>query len=62
MYSIVVPIYNEAGSVAELHRRIIAVFETLHEPFEVIFVNDGSTDDTTTQLQSVQPLTIITVR
>ncbi len=62
MYSIVVPIYNEAGSVSELHRRIVAVFETLHEPFEVIFVNDGSTDDTAKQLQTLRPLTIITFR
>lgn len=54
--------YNEAGSVSELHRRIVAVFETLHEPFEVIFVNDGSMDDTAQQLQTLRPLTIITFR
>ena len=51
--SVVVPVYNEAGNVAPLFTEIHAVMSTLHRPFEVIFVNDGSTDATLAQLRQV---------
>jgi len=44
IFSIVAPIYNEAGNIPELHRRISAVMETVGEPWELVMVNDGSTD------------------
>lgn len=44
LISIVAPIYNEAGNIRELHRRISSVMETTAEPWELILVNDGSTD------------------
>ncbi len=44
--SIVVTLYDEAASLAELHRRTIASLEGLGRPFEVIYVDDGSTDGT----------------
>lgn len=44
MISIVCPVYNEAGSLEELHSRIASVMDGINEPFELIFVNDGSTD------------------
>jgi polyisoprenyl-phosphate glycosyltransferase len=43
-YSIVVPVFNEAESLPELHRRLSLVMEKLGEPWELILVNDGSTD------------------
>ena len=43
-YSVVVPFYNEADSIEELHRRIVAVMDTLGKPYEMIFVDDGSRD------------------
>jgi glycosyltransferase involved in cell wall biosynthesis len=45
-YSVVVPFYEEADSVEELYRRIVAVMDGLGRPYEMIFVDDGSTDDT----------------
>ena len=42
--SVVVPVYNEAASLRELHQRLRAVLEGLGESFEVIYVDDGSTD------------------
>ncbi|MBN1481691.1 glycosyltransferase [candidate division KSB1 bacterium] len=42
--SIVVPLLNEAGSVLELYEGIKAVLQDLGKDFEVIFVDDGSTD------------------
>ncbi len=44
MLSIVVPVYNEFESLAELHRQIGAVATRSGLEIEVIFVDDGSTD------------------
>jgi undecaprenyl-phosphate 4-deoxy-4-formamido-L-arabinose transferase len=49
--SIVVTLYNEAGSVAELYRRAVAVLEPGPRTFELIFVDDGSTDGTFAALE-----------
>jgi glycosyltransferase involved in cell wall biosynthesis len=42
--SIVVPVYNSAGTLDELHRRLSEVLESLDADFELVFVNDGSAD------------------
>jgi dolichol-phosphate mannosyltransferase len=43
-YSIVVPVYNEAEVLPALYLRLTQVMEGLGEPYEIIFVNDGSHD------------------
>jgi dolichol-phosphate mannosyltransferase len=50
--SIVVPVHNEAGNIASLVDEIAAALKS-HEPFEAIFVNDGSSDDTEATLRSL---------
>jgi len=45
MISIVVPVFNEEQSLSELYRRISAVMNRILLPFELIFVDDGSTDE-----------------
>jgi glycosyltransferase involved in cell wall biosynthesis len=45
-YSVIVPLYNEAGSLLLLHRSLLAVFSQLPSPFEIIYINDGSRDNT----------------
>ncbi len=45
-YSIVVPLYNEEEVVLESYKRLKAVMDSLSEPYELIFVNDGSRDRT----------------
>lgn len=42
--SVVVPLYNEDESLPELHAWIRRVMEANHFSYEIIFVNDGSTD------------------
>lgn len=42
--SIVIPVYNDEDVLDELVRRLIPVAETLSEDFEVIFIDDGSRD------------------
>jgi glycosyltransferase involved in cell wall biosynthesis len=44
--SIVIPAYNEEESLPELIRQIDSVCKTNQYPYEVIFINDGSTDKT----------------
>ena len=46
-YSIVVPIYNEIDNLSELHRRVTEVMNSSGEPWELILVDDGSTDGST---------------
>ena len=44
--SVVVTLYNEAGSVDELYRRTIAALDSGPRTFELIYIDDGSTDGT----------------
>jgi glycosyltransferase involved in cell wall biosynthesis len=41
---VVVPIFNEAENLAELHARLSAALEATRRPYELILVDDGSTD------------------
>ncbi len=42
--SIIVPVFNEEGSLDELHRQITSVESETSQAFEIIFVDDGSSD------------------
>lgn len=42
--SIVIPVYNEEEGLAALFARLYPVLDGLHEPYEIVFVNDGSRD------------------
>jgi len=56
--SILVPVYNSSESLPNLIQRIIPVAKSLNVPFEVILVNDGSSDDswkTIRRLASMHP-------
>jgi undecaprenyl-phosphate 4-deoxy-4-formamido-L-arabinose transferase len=44
--SVVVPVYEEEGSIAELYARTTATLEELGRPYELILVDDGSSDGT----------------
>lgn len=44
MLSVVIPVFNEAPSLQELHAELHWAFAYSPEPVEVIFVDDGSTD------------------
>ena len=51
--SIVVPLFNEAGTVDELHRRLTAVLALVGLHSEIIYIDDGSTDGTAESLATV---------
>jgi dolichol-phosphate mannosyltransferase len=52
-FSIVAPVFNEVGNVAELHRRIKATMEEVGEEWELILVDDGSTDSSTEKIREL---------
>ncbi|SNB48124.1 glycosyltransferase family 2 protein [Geobacter sp. DSM 9736] len=51
--SVVVPCYNEDHVVDEFHRRTAPILAGVTEDFEIIFVNDGSTDGTVEKVRSL---------
>jgi len=53
MITLVIPIYNEHETLVELHRRITGAMKKSHEPYEVVFVNDGSRDASLATLRSL---------
>jgi glycosyltransferase involved in cell wall biosynthesis len=62
--SVVVPLLNEEHSLDELYREIVAALEPRGEPFEVVFVDDGSTDGSSTVLGQLheQHANVVVVR
>lgn len=46
IYSIVVPAYNEELVIIESYNRLTKILKSINEPYELIFVNDGSRDKT----------------
>ena len=53
MISVTVPICNEAGNIKPLYRRIRSTMESVGEPWELILVNDGSTDGSEELLDAI---------
>ena len=49
-FSIVAPVYNELDNLAELVRRVGEVMSTLRETWELVLVDDGSTDGSTDRI------------
>ncbi len=52
--SVVLPVYNEAGSLPDLIADITRVLGHLERPYEIIAVDDGSSDDSLWILQRLQ--------
>lgn len=52
-YSIIAPIYNEIESLPLLYRRVADVMESTGQPWELILVDDGSTDGSTDNIREL---------
>ena len=48
--SIIIPVLNEEKNIAILHQRLIQVLEKLKKSYEIIFIDDGSTDKTISEI------------
>ena len=53
-YSIIVPVYNSCESLEELFLRIKGTMSNLEKTFEVIFVDDDSSDCSWNKLESIR--------
>ncbi|MEK7099250.1 MAG: glycosyltransferase family 2 protein [Patescibacteria group bacterium] len=62
LISVVIPVYNEAPALAELHARLATVLREYGVPFELIFVNDGSRDNSLDILRTLSPARIIDLK
>src|SRR5260370_30471456 len=52
-YSIVIPLHNEQENVTDLYDRLKAVMETNGESFEIVLVDDGSSDESFNLLRQI---------
>lgn len=52
--SIVIPLFNEQGSLKELNEQIIKVMSTMDYSYEIIYIDDGSTDQSFEELIKIK--------
>jgi len=50
MFSLIIPVYNEEGLIDELASRAVKAVESFTANYEILFINDGSTDSTLSKL------------
>lgn len=64
-YSVVIPVYNSQASLEELAGRLVEVMNATGRKYELIFVDDGSKDDSWTVLKNIKeknPETVTVIR
>ena len=54
--SVLVPVLNEAGTVVELSSRLAEVLEAAGRRFEILFIDDGSRDETVKRVREARQL------
>jgi len=54
MFSLIIPVYNEEGLINELAARAVKAVESISPNYEILFINDGSTDSTLQKLIEVR--------
>lgn len=53
MISIVIPCFNEEGNIRAMYDRLTSVMGSVGHDYELLFVDDGSTDDTLNRLKQI---------
>jgi len=56
LLSIIIPIYNEEGNISELYNRLKKTIKPLKINYEIIFINDGSTDNSLLEIDKINDL------
>ena len=53
MISVILPCFNEENNIQEIYSRLVRVLETTEDGYELIFVDDGSTDNSLVRLTTL---------
>ena len=61
MISVVIPLYDEAEIVAELGARCVAAMQAVDEEWELVLVDDGSSDGTADRARAVEGPVVVHV-
>lgn len=56
VFTIIAPVYNEIGNLDVLYTRIKEVMDSTNEPWEMVLVDDGSTDGSTDKIRELSKL------
>ena len=56
LYSVVIPVYNEEGNLRALYERLVRVLLSLSVDYEIVFVDDGSTDHSLSTIKKLARL------
>ena len=54
MFSLIIPVYNEESLIDEMATRSVRAIESFTSNYEILFINDGSTDSTLTKLIEIR--------
>jgi glycosyltransferase involved in cell wall biosynthesis len=54
MLSIIIPAYNEEDNIEPVYRELKSVLSETGHPYEILFIDDGSTDQTFQKMKSIQ--------
>lgn len=60
--SIIIPVFNEEKNVQLLYKELLSVVKKTKQSWEIIFVDDGSTDNTLKNLRKLKGIKIIQLR
>ncbi len=53
MISVIIPVFNEEENISPLYERLTTVLNRIRKDYEVIFIDDGSSDSTLSLLRSI---------
>ena len=56
--SVVIPVYNEEDNILQLHKEIVDALTPIELPFEIVYVNDCSTDSSPKMLEELASDTV----
>lgn len=56
MISVIIPVFNEEKNINILHNRLVTVLNSLNQEYEIIIVDDGSTDSTFDEIKKLSPV------
>lgn len=62
MLSILIPVFNEQNAVAQTVQDLHAALSSMHEPFEIVVIDDASTDQTASILESLKLSNLLILR